>query len=207
MKKTYVYVDAFNLYYGSVKGTPYKWLDLSKLFHYLLPDNEILKIRYFTALITGRKQDPQQPARQQVFLRALSTITNLEITYGHFLSHAVRLPLVNPSRKNKYAHVIRTEEKGSDVNLATNLLNDAYQDKYDVGVVVSNDSDLLEPIKIVRNTLGKEIGILNPHRYPSKVLLPVVDFYKPIRKGVLKKSLFPDVLEDEKGTFHKPDLW
>ncbi|MFQ6607141.1 MAG: NYN domain-containing protein [Fidelibacterota bacterium] len=117
----------------------------------------------------------------------------------------MRLPLVNPIGKNRYAHVIKTEEKGSDVNLATHLLNDAYQDKYDVGVVVSNDSDLLEPIKIVRKTLKKKIGILNPYRYPSKVLLPVADFYKPIRKGVLNKSLFSDVLEDDKGTCHKPD--
>lgn len=86
-------------------------------------------------------------------------------------------------------------------------MNDAYHNKYDVAVVISNDSDLLEPIQIVRRELGKEVGILNPHKHPSKVLLPIVDFYKKIRKGVLRISQFPDALEDEKGPFHKPDRW
>ncbi len=207
MKKTIVYVDAFNLYYGAVRGTPYKWLDLSKMCDCLLPHNDIIQIKYFTALIKGRESDPQQPQRQKIFLRALQTIPNLEIIYGHFLSHSVRLPLVKPSGKSQYAYVIKTEEKGSDVNLATHLLNDAYQDQYEVAVVVSNDSDLLAPIKIVKADLGKTVGILNPHRYPSKVLLQVVDFYKPIRSGVLSNCQFPDILHDEKGSFHKPDVW
>lgn len=103
MKKTIVYVDAFNLYYGAVRGTEYKWLDLSKLCSYLLPDHDILKIKYFTALISGRKGDPQQPIRQKIFLRALETIPNLVIIYGHFLSHKVRLPLVKPVGNQKYA--------------------------------------------------------------------------------------------------------
>ncbi len=207
MRKTFVYIDAFNLYYGAVKETPYKWVNLSKMCELLLPENEIVEIKYFTALIKGRANDPQQPARQQAFLRALKTLPTLKIIYGHFLTHPVWLKLVKPEKKKKYAYVIKTEEKGSDVNLSTHLLNDAYQDRYEVAVVVSNDSDLLEPIRIVRATLGKGVGLLNPHKHPSKALLPHIDFYKPIRKGVLRKSQFPDTLKDEQGEFHKPDVW
>ena len=120
---SYVYVDGFNLYYGAVKGTAYKWLDIQKMIQLLLPQNLILKIKYFTALVNARPQDPDQPVRQQMYLRALKTIPNLEIIKGHFLTHPVKLPLVNPiPGQNSYAEVIKTEEKGSDVNIATHLL-------------------------------------------------------------------------------------
>jgi len=64
-------------------------------------------------------------------------------------------------------------EKGSDVNLATHLLHDAHRGRFEVAVIVSNDSDLLEPIKIVREGLGKKVGVLNPHKRPSRALLPI----------------------------------
>jgi hypothetical protein len=66
-----VYVDAFNLYYGCLKGTPYRWLDLDAFSRQLLPHDHIHRIRYFTALVSGRTGDLQQPQRQQIYLRAL----------------------------------------------------------------------------------------------------------------------------------------
>jgi hypothetical protein len=79
--------------------------------------------------------------------------------------------------------------------------------RFDVAVVVSNDSDLLEPIKIVRQHLGKKVGILNPQTNPSRALLPHIDFIKPIRASVLQASLFPASLRDQHGAFHKPPKW
>jgi hypothetical protein len=93
--QTFVYVDGFNLYYGAVKGTPYKWLDISKLSQLLLPDHQITRIKYFTAKISARPQDPSQPTRQQTFLRALRTIDNLEIIYGSFLTRPRFMPLAD----------------------------------------------------------------------------------------------------------------
>jgi hypothetical protein len=72
---------------------------------------------------------------------------------------------------------------------------------------VSNDSDLLEPIKIVREELGLKVGILNPHKRPSRALLPHTDFIKAIRAGVLGASQFPATISDSRGTFHKPAKW
>ena len=51
---TNVYVDAFNLYYGCLKGTPYRWLDLGAPCRRLLPKDEIKRIRYFTATVSAR---------------------------------------------------------------------------------------------------------------------------------------------------------
>ena len=115
--------------------------------------------------------------------------------------------VVPSGQPTKYVRVIKTEEKGSDVNLATHLLHDAHMERFDVAVVVSNDSDLLEPIKIVREQLHKRVGILNPHPNPSRALLPHIDFIKQIRAGVLRASQFPATLTDAHGTFTKPAAW
>lgn len=118
------------------------------------------------------------------------------------------MPLVvAPGQPQRYARVIKTEEKGSDVNLATHLLHDAHMDRFDVAVVVSNDSDLLGPIKIVRNELGKKVGILNPQKNPSRAILPHIDFIKQIRSGALGASQFPATMQDAKGQFTKPAGW
>lgn len=119
------------------------------------------------------------------------------------------MPLANSvNQKLEYVRVIKTEEKGSDVNLATHLLHDAYQGKYEVGVVISNDSDLVEPIRIVVDELKLKIGVLNPHhRHPSQVLLKHSTFFKTIRTKALAMSQFPPQLKDQHGTIHKPPAW
>jgi hypothetical protein len=113
------------------------------------------------------------------------------------------MPLVDGG----YTKVIKTEEKGSDVNIATHMLVDGFRNQYELAVLVSNDSDLLSPIRFIRYDLGKPIGLLNPHKYPSVTLLPHVHFIKQIRKGVLAKSQFPNVLTDSQGNFSKPAKW
>lgn len=204
-----VYVDGFNLYYGAVKGTPYKWLDISKLVQLLLPKNQVFKIKYFTALVSSRPHNPDQPRRQQIYLRALRTIPNLEIILGHFLTHEVSMPMANcPPGHQRYAQVIKTEEKGSDVNIATHLLHDGYQGAYGVAIVISNDSDLVEAIKIVRTVLRKGVIVLNPFKdTPSVELSRFASFVKPIRPGLLAASQFPDTMQDQNGSFHKPSKW
>lgn len=203
--KVNVYSDGFNLYYGAVKGTPYRWLNLEEMCRLLLPRDQIHQIKYFTALVNPRPTDPDQRARQETLLRALQTIPNLSIIYGFFLTHEVMMPLAPPDRG--YRRVIKTEEKGSDVNLATHLLIDGFDDAYELAVVVSNDSDLLEPIKVVTQRLGKPVGILNPHRIPSVALLPHAKFVKQIRSGVLARSQFPNEMVDARGPFCKPTGW
>ena len=206
--KTIVYVDAFNLYYGALKGKPYKWLDLAKLCQLLLPKHRIEHIHYFTARVVPRPQDPGQPQRQQLYFRALETLPKLTITYGHFLSQEIMMKVAYPvPGQPQYIKVIKTEEKGSDVNIAVQMLKDAYTNQFDVAVLISNDSDLANPLQIVRGDLGKKVGILNPYKRPSRTLLKHCDFIKPIRSGVLQASQFPATLTDTQGKFSKPVGW
>ena len=69
---TNVYVDAFNLYYGCLRGTPYKWLDLAALCRVMLPKDNIRQIKYFAARVDSRPGDPGQRERQSFYLRALA---------------------------------------------------------------------------------------------------------------------------------------
>lgn len=208
MEKTYVYIDGFNLYYGALKGTPYRWLDLAELCRLMLPPNDVQRINYYTARVGARIGDPDQPIRQQTYLRALGTLPTVRVHFGHYLSHPVWMPLESPSPNGpRFARVIRTEEKGSDVNIATHLVSDAYEDAFDVAVLITNDSDLLEPVNLVRNRLGKRVGVLNPQKHPAVALTKVATFIKTIRSGVLRVSQFPDELVDARGPFSKPAGW
>jgi len=206
MAKAIVYIDGFNFYYGAVKNTPYRWLDFSALCGRMLPGDNIVNIKYFTAIVSARPHDPQQPLRQQIYLRALRTIPNIEIIMGHFLTHSVRMCLTGIIPVQK-VYVDKTEEKGSDVNLAAHLVHDAHLKRFEIAVVVSNDSDLLEPIRIVRQELKMPVGILNPHQHHSAVLKPQATFMKRIRQADVAACQFPSVMNDAKGQFHKPTTW
>ena len=205
--RTSIYIDGFNFYYGAVKDSPYKWLNFKSLFSSLLNDKyQIVEIKYFTALVSGLR-DPRQPIRQKTFLRALEAyIPEISIYYGHFLSHKVNMPLAKPGKKRKFERVIKTEEKGSDVNLAVHLLNDSWLDKFDCAVIVSNDSDLTEAVKLVKNQLNKNIGIVFPGEgHPSKELMKHADFIKKIRRGILKNSQLPNPIPNS--NIRKPEDW
>lgn len=106
--------------------------------------------------------------------------------------------------------VLRTEEKGSDVNLATCLLVDCFDKDFDEAVVISNDSDLASPIEKVVNQFGKVVGVINPHpkKGLSGKLIGAASFHvRTINKKVLATCQFPATLTDSKGTFTKPATW
>ena len=206
--RTFVYIDAFNLYYGCLRKTPYRWLDLVAFCRRLLPKNDILRIKYFTARVGPRPGDPDQPLRQQLYLRALATLPLVEIHYGHYLSHEVFMPLSNPPKVgSRFVKVMKTEEKGSDVNLATHLISDAYENAFDIAALITNDSDLLGPVNLVKDRLGKKVGILNPQKHPAFVLRNAATFFKQIRNSALANSQLPAVLSDSHGTFQRPSTW
>ena len=100
-----------------------------------------------------------------------------------------------------------TKEKGSDVNLAAHLVADGYRDLYDVAVLVTNDSDLVTPIRMVREDLHKKVGILNPQKKQSVEIKRYADYCLPVTPIALQASQFPDKMTDRSGKFHKPTSW
>jgi len=214
-----LYVDGFNLYYGSLYQTGYKWLNLHAFCQATFPTDEIYRIRYFTARVKGRPNHPDQPVRQNTLFRALRTLPNLTIHEGSYIEKPVRLPkhpIPDPPRRPTFVTVVRSEEKGSDVNLATYLLIDAFDGDFEGAVVISNDSDLTEPIRQVRNKFKVKIMILFPCSRPGRS--PSIELRKAIglrsgkapmivRPSLLAANQFPPTLTDTAGTFHKPPGW
>ncbi len=214
---TYVYIDGFNLYNGAVRNTPYKWLDIGALCHTLLPGRTIGKIRYFTAAIIGFPHDPQAPTRQNTYLRALGTIPNLSIHKdGWFTAHAVLQPqfplaIRNPKRPPVRVQVQKIEEKRTDVDLATHLLIDGFSNDYDEAVVISNDSDLVLPIEMMKTKYGKTMGVINPHspHWQSGHLKRAASFhFRTINNSVLARCQFaPQLVDAQSRTITKPAAW
>lgn len=193
--RTIVYVDGFNLYYGQLKGTPYKWIDLQALFGLVLsPVNQIVAVKYFTARVQPSPSEPDVHIRQDAYLQALGQCCpTVQIHFGHFLRHKVRMGNANPPPAT--VEVWKTEEKGSDVNLALHVLNDAWEDAYDCAVVVSNDSDLSQAMALVKqHHPEKKLGLITPGapvRKTSQQLAMHADFRRTIRASALQASQLP----------------
>jgi len=207
---TNIYIDGFNLYYGSLKGRPnLKWLNPSEMCRILLPNREIHRVRYFASRISPLPRDPQAAYRQNAYLRALRTIPNLTIHLGEFVSRRAVFPLADEDPPKTVA-VIRTEEKRTDVNIATHLLVDCFDDDFDEAVIVSNDSDLTLPVEVVIGKFGKPVGMVNPHprsRLSSALREATTFQIRAINRSVLARSQFPEVLSDDRGEFHRPSRW
>ena len=207
---TNVYIDGFNLYYRALKDTPYRWLDLRKLAETVFPQDDIHRVCYFTARLDARPGNLNQPRRQLVYLRALTTLPGFDVHYGVFRSGVKRRPLVEPV-PGLPAHVLvrDSEEKGSDVNLATRLLVDGFNGEYEQAVVVSNDADFAAAMRYVRDDLGLRVTLVNPdpRNASPRQLADAATYVKRLWKSHLRRSLFPDTLTDGIGTITKPVGW
>ncbi len=178
----------------------------------LLEDYDVIKIRYFTADISATPFDLSRASRQQIYLRALGTNSKIVIHKGKFRTDPKIMPLhpyqFDATGLPLTVKVKKTEEKGSDVNLASHLLLDAFRNSSDLYIVLSNDSDLVEPLRVLKDDLEKRTGIIFPTDRPSKVLIGTrVDIIRIVRQGVLASSQFADVLHDANGIITKPQTW
>jgi hypothetical protein len=162
--QTIVYIDGFNLYYGACREQGRRWLNLGALATRLLPHDQIDEIRYFTANIKRDPDDLDAQDRQRLYHRALRTIPNLEIVLGRFIAKRVRGWLVElcPGERPLKRTVMIYEEKGTDVNLATRLLVDGFEGRFESATVISNDGDLKMPIQVIREQLNLPVTVVNP---------------------------------------------
>ena len=213
-------IDGFNLYSGALKETGNKWLNLHSLSEKLRPQVEIAKVKYFTAQVDRRFNDPQQPVRQRLYWRALRTKPTIEIIEGQFKTrinwlptHSSLVTIENEIKAGrsiagmspKYEEVRRSEEKGTDVNIATHLVHDAHLSRFDAAILVSNDSDLAEAVRIVCSEIGKEVHIFRPSTTrPNAKLQSVASSFNNIELLQLSDSQLPHTLADARGSFCKP---
>ena len=202
IQRVIAYVDGFNLYFGlkERRWRRYYWLNIKELVTSLLKENQQLIVtKYFTARISG---PPDKQKRQSIFLEALSTLSDFEIFYGHYLSSLVSC--------NKCGRNWRDfEEKMTDVNIATEILADAFEDRFDTAILISADSDLVPPVRKIKAIFPKKriVVFFPPDRF-SMHLKNSADVQLGLGRGSFAKSQFPDQIQKADSVLlTRPSQW
>lgn len=206
---TRVYIDGFNLYYGLIRENRLHWLDLQQFSERLNLGQKVDKILYCTAMVSSTPDDPDKAHRQFAYHQALRiACPAVEIILGAFTTHRKFQPVSGCKNSPTCAvTVMDRNEKGSDVNLATRLVHDAHSARFDRAIVVSGDSDLVEPVRIVVSEIGKPVWVRNPRPRDSKELISVASNYSRIVAAVLKNSQLPEPVTDGVKIIKKPPIW
>lgn len=212
-----VYVDGFNLYRRLLDDRPAcKWLDLEALTAQLLPEYRVNRVRYFTARIrSGLVITDRQRANQNAYLRALETCDRTTIHYGNFLRGKRTMPVVpqslDPDGRLVTQKVVKIEEKGSDVNLASYFLLDAMRQDADLFAILTNDSDLVTPLKLAKHELRVRTGLILPvateQRSNNELRQTNPDVMVCVSESALLACQLPDEIPDSHGVIHRPPTW
>lgn len=209
-RRSIVYVDGLNFYYGAVKGTPHKWLNLEHYFTLIRQADDIIAIKYFTAQIVGPTR-----VNQEAFLGALSTLPHMQIFLGRFKTKHIKCEVqachLMPVESRMFD---KPEEKRTDVNIAVTMIDDAYQDRCDQFVLVSGDSDLVPSVRMIRERFqDKKIIVYIPAardtmRSGAYELRSAAHVARSIPLNLLPRAQFPaQVPNGTGGFFNKPANW
>ncbi len=231
--KTRVYIDGYNLYYGVLKRSPFKWLDPIKLVELccqiaapqtiLNKLNGICETKYFTAKVLNNSAFDRTAARDQNAyhdaLQAIHGANKLSIIFGyHTVEPVIRrqFDYWSPNaphlgcEKTRIWHI---EEKQTDVNLAIHSLRDAYiDDSEQLHIFVSNDSDLAPLVDMLSDLPHIKTGIITPIRHaetkPSGLLVKNADWSTgAIKPELLQNAQMPIVVLGPKRSIRKPIEW
>lgn len=189
------FIDGFNLYHAisSLYRPELKWVDVRMLsLSFLRPISEkLLNVFYFSAYADHMSERAQKS--QKAYIEALKLMQTMPIL-GQFKKKERRCP----SCKHRWSS---HEEKETDVNIASFLIDLAYQDAFDRALVISNDSDLTPAIRTVRKRFPQKriTTIAPPNYYHSNELIQVSSDKARIRLEHLEKSLLPSLVKDTSG--------
>ncbi len=185
-----VYIDGFNFYYGALRGSPHKWLNLERFCQLLRPADDLQAINYFTARVKG-------PSRvdQDAYLQALTTLPLVRIIEGRFKTKEVMCRVPGCTWKG-HRHFQAPEEKETDVNIALQMLRDGYEDRCDLFVLVSGDSDLVPALNMVKSVFPqKRVFVYVPSRNPLRgaavQLRSAADKDRTLPLNLLRLAQFP----------------
>ena len=185
--RTRIYIDGYNFYYGCLRGTPYKWLDLLPLFeNHILPsalvkddDGQIRQsallpspsIKFFTAKIiesVAKAVDSvSSQARYHTALRKLHD-GRIELIEGYYAVNKMMVKIVDsnnpdlPPGECQPVQAWKVEEKQTDVNLALHAYHDAITGQIDHAVIVTNDTDIGPALQMIRDHTSVRIGVVVP---------------------------------------------
>jgi uncharacterized LabA/DUF88 family protein len=221
--KTIVYIDGFNLYYGCLKHSKDKWLDLFALCSHILneqnPSTDLIAIKFFTADIKSTFATNPKLAQQSQnnYHRALKQIygDKVDIIKGYFSFEKSVLPKYQkPVNINDKVNVWKLEEKKTDVNLVLSAYRDASMNNAEQLVFITNDTDIAPVIQYIKNDYpNKVLGVVIPIRKKSKIPpnKSLVENANWTRKYItdieLEKFQLNTVISTKKKSIEKPNYW
>ena len=202
MRRTISYIDGFNLYYGLRENGWRRlyWLNLQALsIHLLRPDQVLVATKYFTSIVDAPEGKHR---RQALYLDAVNSLLDVSTYLGHFLRDT--LTCHNCGRTHSTFH-----EKMTDVNIATEMLTDAFSDRFDVALLISADSDLLGPVRKIRDLFPeKRVVVVFPPKRHSTALQRIAHACLHLDRALLLKSQFPDdVVKPDGYVLRRPAEW
>lgn len=200
-ERVVVYADGFNVYFGLLEAgfNNCKWLNISKLVNNLLRSNqELIEIKYFTSRVSN---NPDKQKRQTTYIEALESV-GIKIFYGNYQSDTTECRLCGNIWPTYH-------EKMTDVNIATQMLIDAYQDKYDMAMLISGDSDLVPPIKAIHELFNKKriFVAFPPKRHNSSVALVAKGSMMIGRKKLIDSQFNEEVTKKDGYVLKRPKEW
>ena len=213
--RTIAYIDAGNLYHGLLKDRPpLKWLDPFALVRTLLhDDHSIEKVKFYTARVRTYPHDSAAIERQRIYLRALNEINGLEIIEGYYNRNKAWMPAVNAKCKtceettDGRVHIVKLEEKRTDVNIVTDMLYDAFTDAADAFALISGDSDFIAPLDLIRHKFAKQVLVFDPREQFSDICYHA-SYYAHIPRDLPTRCQLPDIVMLPNGrTIHRPPAW
>lgn len=205
MSRVIAYVDGFNLYFGlKAKGwKKHYWLDLNGLATSLLkPGQTLAGVHYFTSRIRANGRNVADMQRQSDYLDALATLPSLTIHYGHYLQKSRRCHSCG-------ATWMDYEEKMTDVNIAMQLLADAFDDHFDTALVISADSDLTTPVRqVCARFPAKRIIVAQPPGRNSVQLAGAATAVFTIGETKVRQNQLPAAVTTASGyVIQRPAHW
>ncbi|WP_336353113.1 NYN domain-containing protein [Pseudomonas atacamensis] len=205
MQRIITHVDGFNLYFGlkDSRLKKYYWLDLPALSAALLkPGQQLVATHYFTARIRTNGRNAADAKRQTNYIDALVAQDNLTVHEGHYQEKTQRCNGCGATWK-------AYEEKMTDVNIAAQMLADAYEDRFDTAFIISGDSDLTTPIQQVRRRFpNKRLIVVFPPNRQSAQLKKAANGFLSIGEDKLRQNQLPDPVITASGfALHRPAHW
>lgn len=200
-ERVIAYVDGFNMYFGMLEANleECKWLNLASLIQSIIkPNQELIAIKYFTSRVTN---DPYKLQRQNTYLEALET-TGIFLFYGRYQQ--------NPIDCHRCGHTWASyNEKMTDVQIATQMLVDAYKDNYDMAMLISGDSDLVPPIRAIHEYFKrKRVFVLFPPKRHNQSVALVAKGCMSLGKKKIKDHQFENQVRKNGGfILRKPEEW
>ncbi|PCH62419.1 MAG: NYN domain-containing protein [Gammaproteobacteria bacterium] len=224
---TIVYIDGYNLFYGRLQNTSFKWLDIFKLFQSIAkvqdPSSNIIQIKYFTAPVRANfaSHGRDSVTAQNTYHRALNQVyqQQIEIISGyHTVEKGTPPRYSKPIDKDNRVEIWKFEEKQTDVNIALAMYRDAMHKSCEQQILVSNDSDLVPALKLINSDVQDiKLGLIIPRkkpesgqkvRPPNKSLSDIVDWTRSyILDEECRNSQLADKIPTNKKPILKPGYW